>query len=161
MQVPTTDDFEKKRLELLGVFLFRWRNIVLPRQMNEPVVLLVKLFVTELTAVLVERLVHLVVQLQAALGAQAFPAPVAREAAHVGVTFGVVLLPHLNRKEPAAGLNGRVVKKIVILYSAPKRPKLLKAGLRIRSIFGRIRQIRILKTGSGSYWHLPKINSNI
>ena len=29
-------------------------------------------------------------------------------------------------------------------------------GLRIRSIFGRIRiqQIRILKTGSGSYWHL-------
>ena len=34
------------------------------------------------------------------------------------------------------------------------------SGLRIRSIFGRIRiqQIRILKTGSGSYWHLPRIN---
>ena len=38
-----------------------------------------------------------------------------------------------------------------------------QAGLRIRYIFGwiRIRQIRILKTGSGSYQHLPRINSNI
>ena len=41
------------------------------------------------------------------------------------------------------------------------------AGLRIRSIFGRIRihQIRILKPDPapdpGSYWHLPRINSNI
>ena len=36
-------------------------------------------------------------------------------------------------------------------------------GLRIWSIFGRIRiqQIRILRNGSGSYWHLPRINSNI
>ena len=36
-------------------------------------------------------------------------------------------------------------------------------GLRIWSIFGRIRiqQIRILKTGSGSYWHFSRINSDI
>ena len=36
-----------------------------------------------------------------------------------------------------------------------------KPGLWIRSIFGRIRHIRILKTGSGSYSHLSRINSNI
>jgi len=49
-------------------------------------------------------------------------------------------------------------------------PSYLLVGLRIRSIFGRIRiqKIRIFKTGSGSwipdpgsYWHLPRINSNI
>ena len=44
---------------------------------------------------------------------------------------------------------------------------LIDTGLRIRSIFGQIRiriqQIRIFKTGSGSgsYWHLPRINSKI
>ena len=39
----------------------------------------------------------------------------------------------------------------------------LPTGLRIRPIFRRFRiqQIRMLKTGSGSFWHLPRINSNI
>ena len=39
----------------------------------------------------------------------------------------------------------------------------VQLGLRIRSIFGwiQIQQIRILQTGSGSYCHLPRINSNI
>ena len=40
-----------------------------------------------------------------------------------------------------------------------------QAGFRIRSIFGQIQQIRIFKTGSGSgsgaYWHLQRMNSNI
>jgi len=46
---------------------------------------------------------------------------------------------------------------IRILYA----PRIWIPGLQIRSIFCWIRKIIILKTGSGSYWHSPIINSNI
>jgi hypothetical protein len=40
-----------------------WLYVVLPCQVNRPIVLLMELFVTELTLVLVQGLVHLMVQL--------------------------------------------------------------------------------------------------
>jgi len=52
---------------------------------------------------------------------------------------------------------------LLVLYRKSRKVGTDLPGLRIRSIFGRIwiQQITILKTGSGSYWRLPRINSNI
>jgi len=80
------------------------RDIVLASHMNEPVVLLVKLFVAKLTAELEARLMDLLMQLKAALRAQAFATPAARQAFHVIVTLGIVLLLHVQRKKSSARL---------------------------------------------------------
>jgi hypothetical protein len=72
--------------------------------MNEPVVLLVKLFVAKLTAELEARLMDLLMELQAALRAQAFATPAARQAFHVIVTLGIVLLLHVQREKSSARL---------------------------------------------------------
>ncbi len=80
------------------------RNTVLARHMNEPVVLLVKLFVAKLTAELEARLMNLLMELQAALRAQAFATPAARQAFHVIVTLGIVLLLHVQREKSATRL---------------------------------------------------------
>jgi len=103
------------------MFLIGARYIVPPRQVNEPVVLLVKLFVTELTAELEARLVHLVVQLQAALRAQAFATPAARQAFYMIVTFGEVLLPPVQREKPAAGLAIEFAAVVVLLHVVAMR----------------------------------------
>jgi hypothetical protein len=77
---------------------------MLPLHVYDPIVLLVELAAAQLAAILEGGLVDLAMQGEAALGAEALPAPGALEALHMVVALGVVLLLHGVGEKSAAGL---------------------------------------------------------
>ena len=94
---------------------FRRQQTVLSAQVDDPIVLLVKLFATQLTTILEYRLVDLAMQLQTALGAQALATLPTREAFHMVVVLGVVLVTDAVGKETAAGLAIELGPVVVLL----------------------------------------------